>query len=412
MGQPRATARESTAVAPGRFALGLSLAGALGACSPCAAVRADYERTLRDELVLVGADTLPASGYQPHLAYSLDPGLSARLLAVVDARAAVPALRIEPAVRGGTPPEFTGECVPRVRAVAFVVRDGHPALRVEFELRDGRWRDRVVGSDEQPLEGVVVATAPLLVLAAERPQLAVDFALSQVELPTLAEVSPQRRDDLAQALATALSTTLRVDVGTVALLDFVAVDALGIRPLGLQPGSDGGVVAEFVTNLRPVGTSLDGAAPDAAVTLHPGLLEAWLRRQSVTSAIRRTLSADGVLDPNGLFATTLDGVTWAGDRGTLWVTRWCLDEAGCGQEPIEVSLAVLPGSAVVAQAADDAAPIGGWLEAVEVQSGRLWSGFALALADGTVLEAAVTGAHLEGGAVALQGGWVERPATR
>jgi len=112
------------------------------------------------ELVLVGADTLPASGYQPHLAYSLDPGLSARLLAVVDARAAVPALRIEPAVRGGTPPEFTGECVPRVRAVAFVVRDGHPALRVEFELRDGRWRDRVAGSDEQPLEGVVVATAP------------------------------------------------------------------------------------------------------------------------------------------------------------------------------------------------------------------------------------------------------------
>ena len=111
--------------------------------------------------------------------------------------------------------------------------------------------------------------------------------------------------------------------------------------------------------------------------------------------------------------TTLDGVQWSADRAVLRVTRWCLDDVGCGREPVEVAVEMVPGGAAVAAAQTGAVPIDGWVEGVASQTTRLWSGFGLALGDGSLLwPTAVTMRSAPPGGTALVGGWSERSATR
>lgn len=358
----------------------------VAACSPCAVVRDDLERALREEAALVGVGARPDAGWRPHGSLTVGHDLLQRLVGVLDSGAALPELRVE----GGSGADaWVLRSTPRLASLAIHAGpDGGPLLHMRF-----------VGGDDSSLRvrradapGAAVteaiAVVPIVLDPLSGIRVDADFGRAEVVDPVvLAEATTTGAysgDAVVAAWRTELERILRFDVGTVELFRVAAPIGLGVRLMGVRPGTRDSLVLTFVSTLRPAraGDLPDEVdVPGSSLRLHPGLVEAWLRERTADSLARRTMDPDGALDASADTVLSLESAEVQGDRITVVATLRCTGVPRC-----EVLEAPASGRFVFGR---DGARVeltgtqraAGWRALASEEMSALLNGFAIALPD-------------------------------
>lgn len=353
----------------------------VGACSPCAIIRTDLDRALREEAALVGVGTRVDSGWQPHAELVVGHDLLQRLVPVLDSGAALPEVRID---SQSDELSWVFRATPQLASLAVVSdENGQPALRLRFVAGDGT-TVRLRGTPGA-LTAVAEAIAVVPIVAViERPvQVDADFGQARV-VEASAAVEFGLGDAITESLsalwAAELERILQIDVGPVELFQIQAAVGLEPRIVGVDLGQNDSLALLLVTALRPRGVDAPRAeaiAPSSSLRLHPGMLEAWIRERTADNAGRRTLDRAGNLDASAANVVTVRSIRSEASGIALDATLWCVEAPRCSVSEVAATGTQTFGRSGISFSFEANDQAGGWLQLVGTEASSLLNGFAI-----------------------------------